>query len=82
MLTDVEAGADIYGFAQDQIARLVAAGALQTWSGTGYDEWITANNDAGAAGAATVLAEHSHYSCFGRPRGATDRLRSKHPDPY
>ena len=54
MITDVEAGADIYAFAQDQIARLVAAGALQTWSGTGYDEWITANNDAGAAGAATV----------------------------
>ncbi|HBB60640.1 MAG TPA: hypothetical protein DCZ61_02455, partial [Lachnospiraceae bacterium] len=29
MITDVEAGADIYCFAQDQIARLVAAGALE-----------------------------------------------------
>ena len=28
MITDVTAGADIYGFAQDQTARLVAAGAL------------------------------------------------------
>ncbi len=29
MLTDVEAGADLYVFAQDQLARLVAAGALE-----------------------------------------------------
>ena len=29
MLTDVEAGADIFGFAQDQLGRLVAAGALE-----------------------------------------------------
>ena len=28
MLTDVEAGADIFGFAQDQLGRLVSAGAL------------------------------------------------------
>ena len=28
MITDVEGGADIFGFAQDQLARLVAAGAL------------------------------------------------------
>ena len=28
MITDVESGADIFGFAQDQLARLVAAGAL------------------------------------------------------
>ena len=28
IITDVEAGADIFGFAQDQLARLVAAGAL------------------------------------------------------
>ena len=54
MITDVEGGADIYGFAQDQIARLVSAGALQQLTGTGYDEWIAANNDNGATGAATV----------------------------
>ena len=29
MITDVEAGADIFGFAQDQLGRLVAAGALE-----------------------------------------------------
>ena len=29
LLTDVEAGADIFGFAQDQLGRLVAAGALE-----------------------------------------------------
>ena len=29
MITDVEAGADIYTFAHDQLARLVAAGALE-----------------------------------------------------
>ena len=42
MITDVEAGADIFGFAQDQLARLVAAGALEevapptgpAWAGT------------------------------------------------
>lgn len=54
MITDVEGGADIFGFAQDQIARLVSAGALQQLTGTGYDEWIAAENDGGAVGAATV----------------------------
>lgn len=28
MITDVEGGADIYGFAQDQLARLVSSGAI------------------------------------------------------
>ena len=54
MITDVEGGADIYGFAQDQIARLVSAGALQQLTGTGYDDTITASNDAGSVAAATV----------------------------
>ncbi len=53
MLTDVEAGADVYGFAQDQLARLVAAGALSAPGGT-FAENITNNNDAGAVGAATL----------------------------
>ncbi|MBR1390373.1 MAG: extracellular solute-binding protein [Lachnospiraceae bacterium] len=53
MITDVQSGADIYGFAQDQIARLVAAGALQQVSGD-YATWIDEQNDAGAAGAAKV----------------------------
>lgn len=54
MLTDVAGGADLYGFAQDQMARLVSAGALQQLSGTGFDEWIAAENDGGAVGAAKV----------------------------
>ena len=53
MITDVTAGADIYGFAQDQIARLVAAGALEEVAPDNYDAVIE-ENDAGAVGAATV----------------------------
>ncbi len=52
MITDVEGGADIFGFAQDQLARLVAAGALTP---AGDDAaWITEQNDAGAVSAATM----------------------------
>ena len=50
MLTDVEAGADLYVFAQDQLARLVAAGALEVV----YEEnvpVIEAQNDAGSVSA-------------------------------
>ena len=54
MITDVKAGADIYAFAQDQVSRLVAAGALQQLTGTGYDEWIKSSNDAGSTAAVTV----------------------------
>ena len=53
MLTDVEAGADIFNFAQDQLARLVSAGALTQLS----DEdaaVVSAENDAGAVAAATM----------------------------
>jgi len=53
MITDVEAGADIYGFAQDQLARLVAAGALQPLNAE-FGDWVTANNDAGSVNAATA----------------------------
>lgn len=53
MLTDVEAGADVYGFAQDQLARLVAAGALSAPGGT-FETNIKNNNDAGSVGAATL----------------------------
>ncbi|MCD7736778.1 MAG: extracellular solute-binding protein [Lachnospiraceae bacterium] len=51
MITDVEAGADIYGFAQDQMARLVSAGALMELSDT-YASFVAENNDSGAASAA------------------------------
>ncbi len=53
MITDVEAGADIFAFAQDQIARLVTAGALEVVEDANA-EAVKAQNDAGAVGAATV----------------------------
>ena len=53
LITDVEGGADIYGFAQDQLARLVSAGALMPITGD-YASFVTSQNDAGAAGAATM----------------------------
>ena len=51
--TDVVGSADIYGFAQDQIARLVAADALMQIGGD-YATAVKTNNDAGSVGAATV----------------------------
>ncbi len=53
MITDVEAGADIYGFAQDQLSRLVAAGAIQQLNDSSA-EWVQSSNDDGAVAAATV----------------------------
>ena len=53
MITDVEAGADIYGFAQDQLARLVAAGALEEIAPENVDA-VKAANDEGSVAAATV----------------------------
>jgi len=53
MITDVEAGADIFAFAQDQIARLVSAGALEEVAPENVDA-VTSENDAGAVAAATV----------------------------
>ena len=53
MLTDVEAGADLFNFAQDQLARLVSAMALTPAS----DEdkgWITEQNDENSVAAATL----------------------------
>ena len=53
MLTDVEGGADIFGFAQDQITRLVSAGALSPIVGDNAN-FVSSQNDAGAASAALV----------------------------
>ena len=53
MITDVEGGADIYAFAQDQLARLVSAGAISPITGD-YATFVNEQNDAGAAAAATV----------------------------
>ena len=53
MITDVAAGADLYGFAQDQIGRLVTAGALIEVA-PDYEEEVKTANDAGSVAAATV----------------------------
>ncbi len=53
MLTDVEAGADIYGFPQDQLSRLVAAHAI-TPIGDADAAWVAEQNDAGSVGASKV----------------------------
>ena len=52
MITDVEGGADLYNFAQDQLARLVSAGALTPAGDTA--DWIKEQNDEGSVGAATL----------------------------
>ncbi|MBO4847974.1 MAG: extracellular solute-binding protein [Clostridia bacterium] len=53
MITDVQAGGDIYCFAQDQFARLVQAGALDKL-GVKAAETVRAANDAGVVTAATA----------------------------
>jgi len=53
MITDVESGADIYAFAQDQLARLVAAGALIPLSEANA-AIVSAENDAGSVAAGTM----------------------------
>lgn len=53
MVANVEEGADIFCFAQDQLARLVQAGALNKL-GVKASETVTELNDAGAVKAATV----------------------------
>ena len=55
MIADVEAGADVFGFAQDQLARLVAAGALEEVE-PGNAEAVRAENDAGAV-CAVIMGE-------------------------
>lgn len=53
MLTDVASGADVYAFAQDQLARLVRAGALSSLGGD-YLKAVQSENDAGSVTAVTV----------------------------
>lgn len=60
MITDVEAGADVFGFAQDQLARLVAAGALSKPSGSFLTN-VQSNNDAGSVNAVTLNGEVYAY---------------------
>ena len=60
MVTDVEAGGDIFFFAQDQFARLVQAGALNKL-GAEAAATVKAANDAGAVKAATSGDEMFAY---------------------
>ena len=53
MITDVEGGADVFAFAQDQLARLVAAGALIDVLPENA-EIVKAENDAGSVAAAMM----------------------------
>ena len=60
VITDVEAAADIFGFAQDQLARMVAAGALEVVE-EGNAEVVKAENDAGSVSAVTLGDEMYAY---------------------
>ena len=60
MVTDVEAGGDIFCFAQDQFARLVQAGALAKL-GTAAGKIVAEANDAGVVAAATSGSELYAY---------------------
>jgi len=56
MITDVDSGADIYCFAQDQLARVVQAGGLNELA-TDVTARVKANNDASAIAASTVAGK-------------------------
>lgn len=60
MITDVAGGADIYGFSQDQLARLVSASALSPVVGEN-ETFVKEQNDAGAASAATMAGTTFAY---------------------
>lgn len=53
MISDVETGADIFCFAQDQLSRLVQAGALQ-YLGTAAADAVKAANDPTSVAASTI----------------------------
>lgn len=53
MVTDVEAGADIFCFPQDQLARLISAGALAEIGGNAKTN-VQSANDSGSVAAASV----------------------------
>ena len=59
MITDVEGGADIFTFAQDQLVRLVAAGALEEVEPENAER-VKAENDAGSV--AAVILDGTMYA--------------------
>ena len=60
LLTDVEAAADVFGFTQDSLSRLVAAGGLSKVNGV-FKDHVTANNDAASVNAVTLNGEIYAY---------------------
>lgn len=60
MVTDVTSGADVYCFAQDQMARLIEAKAISKL-GTTSAKFVQDNNDAGAVRASTVDGDVYSY---------------------
>lgn len=60
MLTDVESGADLFCFAQDQMNRLINAGALNKL-GSAASAKVTEENDAGSVNATKVNGEIYAY---------------------
>ncbi len=60
MVTDVEAGADVYFFAQDQLARLNTAGALSAVP-AGFQAQVKRENSAGSINAATLSEKLISY---------------------
>ena len=59
-ITDVDSAADVFNFAQDQLARLVAAGALEVVEENNA-EVVTAENDADSVAAAMMGGELYAY---------------------
>ena len=60
MITDVSAGGDLYFFAQDQLSRLIQAGAL-TKLGQGAAAFVKDNNSAGSTLAAQSGSDYYAY---------------------
>lgn len=67
VLTDVEAAADVFAFADDQLTELLAAGALQEVSSAHKDAVIAAN---GGAEAGAVLAASKDGKLYAYPMTA------------
>ena len=60
MVTDVENGADMFFFAQDQLTRLVEAKALAKL-GTSVQKWISENNDSASTNASSTKGDTYCY---------------------
>ena len=84
MTTDIEAGADLYTFAQDQAARLINAGALSKL-GKGAAEIVTSENAAGVVSAAMsgdelwaypLTADNGYFMYYDKSVVSEDHLDS------